>query len=627
MNMLKLRPFSLSNVSLQDTWQINAFNKETDYLLSLEPDRLLAGFRETAGLDMHGVERYPGWEDLLIGGHTLGHYLTACANCYCSANTDDLLRKKFLEIITQLVNGLRECQTAVGTGFIFGAKILDRNNIELQFDNVESGLTQIFTESWVPWYTLHKIFEGLYAVTGLTDSEVSTTALSIASDLADWVYKRACRWSEELRLKILETEYGGMNDCLYEIYELTGKPEHLKAAHFFDETTLFEKVLAAENSENVLDHLHANTTIPKFLGALRRYTVTGEQRYFDYAEAFWKHVTNNHTYITGDNSEWEHFGPDRILNAKRTNCNCETCNAYNMLKLTRLLFMITGEVRYADWYENTFINTILSSQNPTTGMTTYFQPMAGGYFKVYGERFTKFWCCVGSGMENFSKLQDSFFFRKDGLLVINGYFSCKLISDEISLVQTTDLTRSDTALFTFTKEYSGTIAFRLPEWLAGKAALTVNGIEPDYTVSEGYALITDTFIQGTEIRLTLPMRITVHMLPDSDSVYAFKYGPFVLSARLGVKDMIPSSTGVDVTIPEKRIFEKSFLDSGSEQITVLSGTISEFMENINDNMIRIDEDMYPLSFRLTNTNSRLIFVPHFMQHTERYGIYFDFLDF
>ena len=177
---------------------------------------------------------------------------------------------------------------------------------------------------------------------------------------------------------------------------------------------MFEKVLNAKAGDNVLNDHHANTTIPKFMGALNRYIVYRDNDnvdvdiYLEYSKAFWDLVVSNHTYITGGNSEWEHFGEDNLLAAERTNCNNETCNSYNMLILTKKLFMITGDVKYADYYENTYLNSILSSQNPETGMTMYFQPMDSGYFKVFGERYNKFWCCVGSGMENFTKLGESF---------------------------------------------------------------------------------------------------------------------------------------------------------------------------------------------------------------------------
>ncbi|MBQ8548748.1 MAG: glycoside hydrolase family 127 protein, partial [Lachnospiraceae bacterium] len=377
MELKNSKAFSLRSVRMEDAYLVNAFEKEVMYLTAFDTDKLLAGFRETAGVDMRGATRYEGWESMLIGGHTLGHYMTACVRSCESANCKEEDRQELLDILKRLVNGLKECQEAGKTGFLFGAIIQDKSNVELQFDYVEENKTNIITQAWVPWYTMHKLFEGLVStammdVDGALGSEIKQTTTEVMSKLADWVYGRTSSWSEETHRTVLGIEYGGMNDCLYDVYAITGKKEHLEAAHAFDQTELFERVLRAGVGDNVLNNHHANTTIPKFLGALNRYMVVGDAKYLEYVTHFWDLVTEHHTYITGGNSEWEHFGEDRILDKERTNCNCETCNVYNMQKMTRKLFMITGDVKYADWFENTYINSILSSQNPETGMTTYF---------------------------------------------------------------------------------------------------------------------------------------------------------------------------------------------------------------------------------------------------------------
>ena len=189
---------------------------------------------------------------------------------------------------------------------------------------------------------MHKILAGLVDVYKYTDND---EALAVASNLGDWIYNRVSKWDDSMKRRVLGIEYGGMNDCLYELYKYSGKAEHAKAAAQFDETWLFESVLSG--NANVLNGKHANTQIPKFVGALNRYrTLNGQmldgeevdaEIYLEYVEAFWDMVVNKHTYITGGNSEWEHFGADNILDAERTQCNCETCNTYNMVKMTREL--------------------------------------------------------------------------------------------------------------------------------------------------------------------------------------------------------------------------------------------------------------------------------------------------
>lgn len=634
-----LSSFGLDEVLLTDDYYKNAVQKEIDYLLSFHTDKLLAGFRDTAGIDMRGATRYPGWETSLIGGHTMGHYLTACVQAYQGANTTALEKEKLLTVIADIVDGLAECQDAAGTGFLFGSTILDRGNTQLQFDNVEKNLTNIFTQAWVPWYTMHKILEGLLSVARMSEDssiKVAVVALSVASRLGDWVCHRVSKWTEKTRNTVLGIEYGGMNDCLYDLYQLTKQESYAKTAHAFDQVALFDHVLNGKDGDNILNNYHANTTIPKFLGALNRYLIYRKDDtvdadiYLQYAQAFWDMVVKNHTYITGGNSEWEHFGLDDILDAERTNCNCETCNAYNMLKLTKKLFMLTGDVKYANYYETTFLNSILSSQDPTTGMTTYFQPMATGYFKVYSERFTKFWCCTGSGMENFSKLGESFYYHKENILVVNQYISSELVWAQygIKLIQETDIVNTDKAVFTVVslerKKTDLTIALRLPDWLAEKAAICVDGMPYRYETEGGYAMVDGPFADQTKIEITLPMKIVPFSLPDKQNIYGFKYGPVVLSALLGTNDMAESVTGVDVTIPLEKRITKEYVNSESDTITVVTDSVNEFIENINDYMVK-DEASDILAFKLQNTDAKLTFVTHYSQYTERYGIYWNFI--
>ncbi len=628
MGRINYRSMSLGRVTIKDDYLQNAFAKEVLYLTAFDTDKLLAGFRETAGVDMRGATRYEGWESMLIGGHTLGHYMTACVRSCESANCREEDRQELLDSLKRLVNGLAECQEAGKTGFLFGAIIQDKNNVELQFDYVEENKTNIITQAWVPWYTMHKLFEGLVStammdVEGVLAEEIKRTTTEVMSKLADWVYGRTSNWNEETHRTVLGIEYGGMNDCLYDVYAITGKKEHLLAAHAFDQTELFERILKAKVGDNVLNNHHANTTIPKFLGALNRYLVVGDETYLEYVTHFWDLVTEHHTYITGGNSEWEHFGEDRILDKERTNCNCETCNVYNMQKMTRKLFMITGDVKYADWFENTYINSILSSQHPETGMTTYFQPMAGGFYKVYGERFNKFWCCTGTGMENFAKLQEGFYFAKDDALVVNQYVASSVEFGGVTVTQEADIPRSEQVVFRFDGAFSGKLLLRLPQWLADKATVSVNDCVYDYSIVNGYAVVEGLFGANTQIELTLPMKVTAYNLPDGVNTYAFKYGPVVLSALLGCKDMVDTTTGVNVTIPSERIIEKRFVPSGSERITVVEGTVEEFVGCIHEKLVRQGEE---LRFVLAGTDANLIFVPHFSQHKERYGIYFKFAE-
>lgn len=634
----KINDFSLDAVTIMDEYCVNAFEKEVEYLVRFDVDRLLAGFRETAGLDMKGAERYPGWENMLIGGHCVGHYLGACANAIITPNCSDDNRIKLIEILSDFIDGLYECQHSLGTGFIFGAKCIDKNNVEIQFDNVEKNLTHIITQAWVPWYTMHKLIEGLIAVSSLNNFEfqggqtLGKKSLDILSNLINWIYNRVSKWDDQIHRTVLNIEYGGMNDCLYSYYLISGNKKALECAKKFDDEALFKKIASAEEGQNILAGRHANTTIPKFIGSVNRYLVTGEKEFLDYGISFWNLVTKAHTYVNGGNSTWEHFGEDNNLYSKLSNCNCETCNSYNMLKLTKLLFMITGEKKYADWYEHTFINSILSSQNPESGMTTYFQPMASGYFKVYSSPFDSFWCCTGTGMENFSKLGESFYFMmKDSdssIVVINQYISSKLEWKEknLNLIQKSSIPLNDYSEFLFENDYDGAIAFRIPEWVGVCPLITIDDKPYNSKNENGFILIKSYFKKGCKIKITLPMKIKAYNLPDQQDAWAFKYGPVVLCALLGMGDGKTAINGVNVAVPEKTLISDEYIPSKSDIVTVKGMSVSDFINSINDNLVRDENCKNELKFILKNTDSNLVYTVHYSQYKQRYGLYFRFLD-
>lgn len=439
----KLQEFTLDQVQIKDAYYQNLFSKDAGYLTTtIDVDRLLAPFKAvSAGQDPStapGLNLYGGWEaaSSLLRGHTMGHYLSALAHGYQQTKgSDPVLAGQIQAKIDYIITQLKSFQDKSPNGYLFGSP-------ETQFDIVEGKAAGV---TWVPWYTMHKVLSGLVDV---YEFEGNATALQIASKLGDWTYTRASGWSAATRTKVLGIEYGGMNDCLYELYKLTSSAKHLAAAHVFDETTLFTPV---SQSTDVLNGLHANTTIPKFLGALNRYRVLGaaEASYFTAADEFWNLVLKNHTFVTGGHGQDEHFHVPGKLDAIRDNVTNESCNAYNMEKLARELFKITGNVKYADYYERTHINEVLSAMNPVTGMTTYFKPMGTGYFKAYGTPDSTFWCCNGTGMENYMKLNDSLYFHDAADLYVIGYVSSTLNWQErgLSLEQVADVALTHHASF------------------------------------------------------------------------------------------------------------------------------------------------------------------------------------
>ncbi len=584
----RLKEFSPNAVTLLDFYEKNAFELEIKYLKSLDPDRLLRGFCDIGGVEST-AELYGGWENSDIQGHTMGHYLTALSQAFAFSGDKELKSN-----LDYAVSVLKKCQRE--NGYLAAVP-------EEHYKKLERGETE---GTWVPWYTMHKVLSGLIAAYEFTGN---AEALEVASGLGDWVYSRTILWSFETQETVLNIEYGGMNDCLYQLYSHTKSDRHLYAAECFDEIPLFD---ALYKGEDVLDGKHANTTIPKFLGALNRYCVLGEgeEFYLTAVMNFWDTVADNHSYITGGNSEWEHFGAPRILDAERTECNCETCNTYNMLKLTRRLFMLTGDRKYRDFYERTFINAILSSQNPETGMTTYFQPMATGFFKVYSSPYDHFWCCTGSGMENFSKLGDSIYFYEGNSLYVNRFTSSSVEWKEkgITLTQKEELPK---ITLTVSGEGEAEIIFPVPCWCKGKPTAKINGEEISSKEKDGFIRLCRNWHSGDEIELTLPLAVEFHRLPDNENALCFTCGPYVLSADLGRRDMNTSVTGVNVTIP--------LGDEGESGKIKVCGTVEDWLSHTEENLEPTGE---AYSFKLKNADRELIFSPHYRRYNTRYGIYF-----
>ena len=440
--------------------------------------------------------------------------------------------------------------------------------------------------------------------------------------MCGWVYDRTQSWSEQTRETVLKMEYGGMNEAMYDAYEVTKNEKDLIAGHAFDELSLFTPVA---KGEDVLSGFHANTMIPKFIGALRRYMILGEDEQFYYiaAKNFWDMVTRHHSYITGGNSNVEHFHDPDVLAGDRSRMNCETCNIYNMLKLTRLLFTLTGEEKYAHFYDRAFHNAILGSQNPHTGMTTYFNPMETGYFKVYGTPYESFWCCSGTGLENFTKLGDSLYFHEDDILYVNGYLSGSLAWEEkgFRLSQKAGIEYEGASLFTVDKadaKATLTVKFLVPEWSKKAPTLQLNGQTLSSQQENGYIAVSRVWQAGDTLRIGLFPGIGVSRLPDDPSVVAFTYGPYVLSAGLGTEDFETFLTGSAVSLPTRNLYVKDW-------IRILDRDTEGWIDHIEKHLVR-KQGQFAFILDGTDEDDHLVFEPYYSQHDQRYGIYWRVTD-
>lgn len=599
----KLQEFPLDQVQITDSYQSNLFAKDVAYLIAtLDSDRLLAGFKAVSQ-GAAPTNLYGGWENTNIRGHSLGHWLSAAAQAYRQAlGTDPTLAVQIKTKLDDVCSKLKAYQLA--SGFLFATPIS-------QFDDFDAGTGS----TWVPYYTMHKILAGLIDA---YKYENNADALAVASKLGDWLHSRASGWSSSAKSRVLSQEYGGMNDALYELYKYTKSANHLTVAHVFDDTGLFTTIAAGTDN---LNGKHANMTIPKFIGALNRYRTlgAGETAYLTAAQQFLSVVLKSHTYVTGGNSEDEHFRVAGTLDARRDDDNNETCNAYNMSKLARDLFRTTGDVKYADYYERVHINEILSSINPETGMTTYFKPMATGYFKAFGSATGSFWCCTGTGMENFTKLGDSVYFHDAKDLWITYYLSSALDWKErgLSLTQVTDLPLTNRVEFTIDAAPldAVTLRFRTPYWLASCRSMTMalNGQSLIAEEVNGFLSVSRVWQAGDQLELTIPAEVQVSRLPDAPNTVAFSYGPLVLSAGLGTENMTTAGHAWTLVATKPPGLQETITINGNT-------TINSWLGNLRDNLVQAAGK---LEFALKNTDSdaKLAFVPHFSRYKDRYGIY------
>ncbi|GAA0492289.1 hypothetical protein Ade02nite_68870 [Paractinoplanes deccanensis] len=528
-------PFELGQVRLTAGRFLDNQARTLSYLRFVDVDRLLYVFRANHRLSTNGAAANGGWDapSFPFRSHMQGHFLTAWAQA-AAVLGDTVCRDKAAYMVAELA----KCQAnnaAAGfaPGYLSGFPESDFTALE----------ARTLSNGNVPYYCVHKTMAGLLDVWRHTGNDQARTVLLA---LAGWADTRTARLSASQMQAMLGTEFGGMNEVFADLYQQTGDARWLAAAQRFDHAAVFTP-LAANTDQ--LNGLHANTQVPKWVGAAREYKATGVTRYRDIAANAWSITTRAHTYAIGGNSQAEHFRAPNAIAGYLTNDTCEHCNSYNMLKLTRELWLLDpGNAGYFDFYERTLLNHLIGAQNPADGHggVTYFTPLRPGGRRgvgpawgggTYSTDYSSFWCCQGTGIETNTKLMDSIYFHAGTTLTVNLFVPSTLTWSQrgITVTQTTTYPVSDTTTLTLSGSMSGSwsIRVRIPAWTQNPV-LAVNGVTQAVTATPGtYATVTRTWAAGDTLTVKLPMRVVMQPANDNPNVQAITYGPAVLCGNYG----------------------------------------------------------------------------------------------
>lgn len=542
---IKAYSFNLSDVKLLDGSPFkNAMDKDVAYLLEISPDRLLHRFHKNAGLPVKDSV-YGGWESEGLSGHTLGHYLSACAMMY--ASTGD---SRFKEKVDYITEELGRCQQARKTGYIGAIPNEDSIFGQLARGVIRSGGFDL-NGGWAPWYTVHKVMSGLLDAYFYCENK---KALTLVTGMADWVFNTIGHLTQEQLEKMLRCEFGGMNDVLASLYSITGNKKYLDLSYKF-----FDNFVMKPLSKKIdpMPGKHANTQVPKAIGSARQYTLTGNERDKTIASFFWSTMTAHHSYVIGGNSNYEYCGAPDSLNGRLSDNTAETCNTHNMLKLTRHLFGWQPDSRFVDYYERALYNHILASQHPETGMMCYFVPLRMGGKKEFSDKFNTFTCCVGTGMENHSKYGESIYFEgADGSLYVNLFIPSQLQWKEKGVTITQSTSFPDSPHTSLTIQLKSKTQFKVqirqPRWTTKKPVVKINGVKAEVVKGEhGYLNVDRVWKNNDIIDIEFSMSLYTESMPDNPDRIAFLYGPVVLAGQLG-KEMPDPVYGAPVLLTDNK---------------------------------------------------------------------------
>lgn len=605
----KINTFPVSDVRLTSGMFKHAEDLDICYLMGLNPDRLLAPYMKEAGLKPK-AENYPNWENTGLDGHIGGHYLSALSYMYASTGNEEIGKR-----LDYFLSELKRCQNASGNGYLCG--VPDGKTI---WNEIKEGKINAnpfgLNDRWVPLYNIHKTYAGLrdaYLVAGKEEAKGMLVALT------DWMMNIVSGLTDEQIQDMLRSEHGGLNEVFADVYAITGDEKYLELAKRFSHRFILDPLV---EKKDMLTGNHANTQIPKVIGFKRIADLDGNQEWSSASEFFWNTVVENRSVSIGGNSVREHFHKSDDFSSMMTSeQGPETCNTYNMLRLTKLLYGTSGDVNYMDYYERAMYNHILSSQNPVQGGFVYFTPMRSGHYRVYSQPQNCFWCCVGSGMENHARYGEMIYASRENELIVNLFISSVLNWEEtgMSFTQETSFPEKEQTrvIVKSEKPRKMKISFRCPEWLdKEKAEFKVNGEKVEAVFDYGYYTINRKWKDGDAVEMSLPMTLRAVQLPDKSPYYSFMYGPVVLAADLG-KERLDGQFADDS--------RGGHVASGPQlplqNMPVIVGEEKDLLANLK----RVSPDK--LEFRLSGVYpSRydgMILKPFYKTHECRYMIYWE----
>jgi hypothetical protein len=521
------RPLPLSAVRLTGGPLKRAQDLDAEYLLKLEPDRMMAYYRKRAGLEPR-AQGYTGWDGdgRNLTGHIAGHYLSAVSFMY-GATGDP----RFKERGDYLVREMKEVQDKNGDGYLGALANGKEQLIEVSRGNIRSGGFDL-NGLWAPWYVLHKTFAGLRDAFRYTGNRA---ALDVEIKFAAWAEGILAKLDDAQLQRMLNTEFGGMPEVLADLHCDTGDKRWLDLSHRFDHRAVLEPLA---RQQNILPGLHGNTQVPKIMGSLARYAYTGDKADGGAAHFFWDAVVNHHSFATGGHGKDEYFGPPDKLSDRIDGRTAETCNVYNMIKMTRKLFALHPDIKYAEFHERALFNHILASIDPEDGRTCYMVPVGRGVRHEYADMLRSFTCCVGSGMESHALHGFGIYYESGDKLWVNLYApsTARWEAAGVDVTMETGFPEGESATLKFALKTAKqfTLALRRPSWAGPGFTVKVNG----QTVKEmgtpgSYVELKRKWKSGDTVAVTLPKALRLEPLPDNQRVAAIMWGPLVMAGDLG----------------------------------------------------------------------------------------------